>query len=117
MTSIIIYSGSILCSFLVGYSISKRRRSKTTVLQAKLLRDFVYTIDRYEILFPSDLVKYILRDASSIDYSKFYETILFSLKTREHELPDNTRAVILRTVTYNPENNFINYTFEPILDS
>lgn len=116
----------IFVSYRIGYKLRDREaksekirelQTKSQILQATFLKDMFFNIDKYEVLFPSELVKYIIKDISFISYNKFYETILLSLKTKEDELPKNTKAVILRTISYKPEENFINYVFEPIINS
>ena len=93
-------------------------RAATAVLaEAALLQEHIYTLNRFDLLFSSDLVLYLLTQVSKQDYDEFISDALTSLRRLEGSLPDNVKLVVLRAIKVDSNDNSKQFMFEPVFNN
>lgn len=91
---------------------------KTAANNAILMQENIRTLEKYDILFSSDIVLFIMTQVPPSEYKNFIEGMLSSLRNIAGSIPKGVKIVVLRAIKINNiDNEIVNYVFEPLLDT
>lgn len=82
--------------------------------RAKVLKNHLYTLGKFDVLFSSDIVMFLMTKVPPHGYNEFFTDTLTALHGIEHSLPKTIKKVVLRSVKVNTNDASKEYMFEPL---
>lgn len=95
-------------------AIESLQKTAAPLAKAKMLSDHLYTLGKFDILFSSDIVMFLMTKIPSYAYNEFFTDTLAALKGIEHTLPKTIKTVVLRSVKVSTKDSSKEYMFEPL---